>query len=113
MGISIIVIVASLVKTVVVFILKSITVGKVQETVAKRLKWDVLCVFNNFVGGQIHSSYHSATFSNGAPTVLVFGVPLWYDVKTPRVVIQVGLQKLMRQSKDSARVLVQCTALSQ
>lgn len=61
------------------------------ETVAN-LPWDVLCVFNNFVGGQIHSSYHSATFSNGAPTVLVFGVPLWYDVKTPRVVIQVGLK---------------------
>ena len=72
------------------------------ETVAKCLEWDVLCVFNNFVGGQIHSAYHSATFSNGAPTVLVFGVPLWYDVKTPRVIIQVGLQKLMRQSKDSA-----------
>jgi len=41
-------------------------------------------------GGQIHSSYHSATFANGAPQVLVFGVPLWYDVKTPRVVIQPG-----------------------
>ena len=72
------------------------------ETVAKCLEWDVLCVFNNFSGGQIHSAYHSATFSNGAPTVLVFGVPLWYDVKTPRVIIQVGLQKPMRLSKDSA-----------
>lgn len=48
-----------------------------------------LRVSNHSVGGQIHSSYHSATFANGAPQVLVFGVPLWYDVKTPRVVIQV------------------------
>ncbi|CAH3192211.1 unnamed protein product [Porites evermanni] len=41
-------------------------------------------------GGQIHSAYHSPTFSNGAPQLMVFGIPLWYEVKTPRVVIQQG-----------------------
>ncbi|XP_015768986.1 PREDICTED: sperm-associated antigen 4 protein-like isoform X1 [Acropora digitifera] len=41
-------------------------------------------------GGQIHSAYHSPTFSSGAPQLLVFGIPLWYEVKTPRVIIQPG-----------------------
>ena len=43
-----------------------------------------------YAGGQIHSAYHSATFSNGAPQLLLFGIPLWYEVRTPRVVIQVS-----------------------
>ncbi|XP_068717541.1 sperm-associated antigen 4 protein-like [Montipora capricornis] len=41
-------------------------------------------------GGQIHSAYHSPTFSNGAPQFLVFGIPMWYEVRTPRVIIQPG-----------------------
>ncbi|PFX30827.1 SUN domain-containing protein 2 [Stylophora pistillata] len=42
-------------------------------------------------GGQIHGANHSPTFANGAiPQVLVFGIPVWYDVKLPRVIIQPG-----------------------
>ncbi|XP_027041028.1 SUN domain-containing protein 2-like [Pocillopora damicornis] len=42
-------------------------------------------------GGQIHGSNHSPTFANGAiPQVLLFGIPVWYEVKLPRVIIQPG-----------------------
>lgn len=47
--------------------------------------------WNHLKGGQIHGSNHSPTFANGAiPQVLVFGIPVWYEVKLPRVIIQVS-----------------------
>lgn len=47
--------------------------------------------WNHLKGGQIHGSNHSPTFANGAiPQVLVFGIAVWYEVKLPRVIIQVS-----------------------
>ncbi|XP_028395376.1 SUN domain-containing protein 1-like [Dendronephthya gigantea] len=39
-------------------------------------------------GAQIHDPYHSETYDVGAARVVVFGVPLWLDVKHPRVILQ-------------------------
>jgi hypothetical protein len=41
-------------------------------------------------GAQIHDSHHSETYDVGAARVIVFGVPLWLDVKPPRVILQVS-----------------------
>ncbi|CAB3995572.1 SUN domain-containing 2-like [Paramuricea clavata] len=39
-------------------------------------------------GAQIHDSHHSETYDVGAARVIVFGLPLWLDVKPPRVILQ-------------------------
>ena len=45
-------------------------------------------------GAQIHDSHHSETYDVGAARVIVFGVPLWLDVKPPRVILQVSRNML-------------------
>ena len=45
-------------------------------------------------GAQIHNSHHSDTYDVGAARVVVFGVPLWLDVKPPRVILQVRARNL-------------------
>ena len=42
-------------------------------------------------GAQIHDQHHSETYDDGAARVVLFGVPLWLDVKPPRVILQVSL----------------------
>ncbi|XP_046856180.1 SUN domain-containing protein 2-like [Xenia sp. Carnegie-2017] len=39
-------------------------------------------------GAQIHDSFHSETYDVGAARVILFGLPLWLDVKSPRVILQ-------------------------
>lgn len=51
---------------------------------------DALCCIDiRPSGAQIHDSYHSETYDVGAARVIVFGLPLWLDVKPPRVILQV------------------------
>ena len=40
-------------------------------------------------GGQIHEPHHSTSFNKDAPVVSFFGIPLYYNVNSPRVLIQV------------------------
>ena len=59
-----------------------------------RLFYDYLLNSNmcTCTGAQIHGQYHSETYDVGAARVVVFGVPLWLDVKPPRVILQVSFQ---------------------